>query len=199
MNDIVAALQSAFAQPDLPSPALTDLKRNLSAYAAKNPRKSDNEAACRLQDELVGIYKERIEPEPKKLGLLMTVLKHLRPALAAEDDLVEWFTIALKPFVDQPASKRSSIEDAQDFVLGAMVYDDEASDAKERARVCARLADILLDAYMARTIPTTAEDQDVPLQLKSQAAQQLQTLLVAFGRKKAKVGSMASPVTRSLS
>lgn len=186
LNEVASALADAFSQPDLPPSALSELKRTLSAYVTKT-RKGDAEAASRLQDELVNVFKNEIEGQPKKLPLFMTVLRHLRPAIIVEEDLVGWFNMAVKPFVHQLGAKRIYIEDAQDFVVQAMVYDEEAPDARDRARTCARLADVLLQAYMDRTRPVSAENQDLPLQLKSQAAQQLQSMLVAFGRRKAKV------------
>ena len=186
MNDVVLALSDALSQDNVAPPALSDLKRSLSAYVSKN-RRSDAESASRLQDELVNLYKHEVESSPKKLGLFMTALKHLRPAIVAEEDLVHWFNVAVRSFVHQSGVKRVYIEDGQDFVVGAMVYDEDAPDTREKARTAATLAAILLDAYMERTRLVSGEDQDVPMQLKGQAAQQLQSMLVAFGRKKPKV------------
>ena len=176
---------SSSTEGDVAQPALDDLKHTLSSYAAKNPR-GDGEAANRLHEEVLNVYRQEVEPHPKKLGLFMTVLKHLRPALMAESELVQWFSLAVKPFIQLPAASRLALADAQDFVVGAMSYDDDAPDARERARTCARLASTLLDAYMRRTRVPSTEDPGLPAHLNSQAAQQLQTMLVAFGRKKAK-------------
>lgn len=193
-NDTVAALSDAFSHDEITPAALSDLKQSLSAYVSKH-RKNEPDAASRLQDELRNLYRDRVETFPKKLALFMTVLKHLRPAIVGENETVEWFNIAVKPFIHQPGAKRCSLEDAQDFVVGAMVYAEDAPDAREKSRTCARLAAILLDAYMARSTVTTVtsveeqqqqQQQYIPLQRQGQAAQQLQSMLVAFGRKKAK-------------
>lgn len=190
MNELVSALNDAFSQPtELDGTTLGELKRILSAFVTKN-RRSDADSASRLQDELLSLFKLRVEPYPRNQGLFMTVLSHLRPAILAENDKVEWFNLAVKPFVHQSGARRSTIEDAQTFVVGAMVYDDDAPDARERASTCARLASILLDEYMARTTPHLTKDKDLPLQLKGQAAQYLQNMLVAFGRKKPKVPNL---------
>lgn len=141
----------------------------------------------RLQDELRTVFKNRVEGNQTTLVTFMTVLKCLQPAITAESDLVEWFNLALKPFTTQLGASRASLEDAQDFAVGAMLYDDEALDTKERMRTSVRLSSILIDAYVNCTAPTPDDSHGPSLQAQSQAAQQLQSYLVAFGRKKAKV------------
>lgn len=145
------------------------------------------DAASRLQEELLNLFRQWVEVNPTKLGLFMTILKYLRPLIATEAYLVRWFNTAVRSFVHQAGAKRCSIDDAQDFVVGAMVYDDETPDARDRSHTCAKLASLLLDSYMSHTTLPSTEDQDMPLQLKGQATQQLQNMLLAFGRKKAKV------------
>ena len=189
----MAALADAFSEAEVSPPAMAELKRSLSAHVSSKKWRSDVEGANRLQDELLKVYKQEVEPCPAKLGLLVTVLEQLRPALMAEDDLVQWFELVIIPFTLQPGAKRACIDDAQDFVVGAMVYDDDAPEVRDRARTCARLAKTLLDAYMVRTsLSPTDDHHDVPVQIKAQAAQYLQSMLVAFGRKKAKVCAVPS-------
>lgn len=186
MNETVFALNDAFSYSEIPQSKLYDLKKALSAYVTKH-RRNDGDAAVKFQDELRSLFKTRVEGFPTKLALFMTVLKYLRSVITAEPDLVEWFNLAIKPFTSQLCASRVSIEDAQDFVTGSMLYDDEAPDARERARVSARLASILINSYIACTAPPSPDSQGLSLQVQSQATQQLQNLIVAFGRRKSKV------------
>lgn len=189
---MVAALSAAFSKPELNPAGLEELKRALSAYVVKN-RRTEADAASRLQDELESLFRTRVQTEPKKLSLFMTVLRHLRPAITSEHHLATWFNAAVKPFVIQRGTTRSSLDDAEHFVLSAMVFDDDAPDLPERMRICARLASILLDIYMSFTGVPSVDYPDLPLHLKGHAAQELQKMLVAFGRKRPKV-ILVSPV-----
>ncbi|GAB7356646.1 hypothetical protein MBLNU459_g7365t1 [Dothideomycetes sp. NU459] len=185
LHDTTSALYDAFSDSEIPQSTLHDLKKVLAAYVSKH-RKSDGDAAARLQDELRTLFRAKVDGHPTKLGPFMTVLRCLRPTITAESDLVEWFELAVKPFADQSGASRASIEDGQDFVIGAMLYDEDAPDARERARAASRLASVLIDACMTRTVSPSSTSQNVSLQAQSQAALHLQNLLVAFGRKKAK-------------
>ncbi|KAG9580321.1 hypothetical protein KCV01_g15799, partial [Aureobasidium melanogenum] len=175
LTDVVAALNATFAHADAPQPLPDDLIRTLTQYPAKAKKEGDG-----LHDELRSIFRHHVEAHPNKLPAFVSVLKTLRPAIVAEDHLAAWFQNAAIPFVDLPATSRSAMSDAQDFVLDSLSYDNDSQDARDKAHTAVHLSHILLDALIARTTP---HPDNSSVQTKDHAARQLQSMLIAFARK----------------
>ncbi|KAH0372116.1 hypothetical protein KCU65_g1242, partial [Aureobasidium melanogenum] len=175
LSDVVAALNATFAHADAPQPLPDDLIRILTQYLAKAKKEGDG-----LHDELRAVFRHHVEAHPNKLPAFVSVLKTLRPAIVIEDHLAAWFQNAAIPFVDLPATSRSAMSDAQDFVLDSLSYDNDSQDARDKAQTAVHLSHILLDALIARTTP---HPDNSSLQTKHHAARQLQSMLIAFARK----------------
>ncbi|KAI5276455.1 hypothetical protein E4T47_00719 [Aureobasidium subglaciale] len=175
LNDLVGALNATFAHPDTTHPLPDDLTRILSQYVGKARKEGDG-----LHDELRTVYRHHVEARPNKLPAFVAVLKLLRPAITSDSHLASWFRNVAIPFVDQPATSRSAMSDAQDFVLDCLCHDDASRHARDKPPSSPHLCSILLDAYITRT---TAHADSPSVQTQDHAARQLQSMLTAFARK----------------
>ncbi|KAI4720842.1 hypothetical protein E4T48_02984 [Aureobasidium sp. EXF-10727] len=175
LSDVVAALNATFAHADAPQALPDELARLLAQYAAKARKEGDG-----LHDELQAVFRHHVQAHANRLPAFISVLKALRPAIVNDHHLAFWFQSAAIPFVDLPATSRSAVSDAQEFVLDSLCYDSDDQDARDRARAADHLSHILLDALFARTTPLP---HNSPVQTQDLAARQLQSMLIAFARK----------------
>lgn len=184
-HDTSIAISKTFAHSDITQSQLAELQPFLGAYVDKHS-KGDEHASSRIQEELRSVYKAHVQTDTRKLGPFMTTLKALRPSMVNSKDATEWFDTAVKAFVEQLGSRKDSIQDAQDFVVGAMLYDEEAPDAKEKAAMSASMTHKLLEEYISRTQLLASGSETTSFRVQNQAQQQLQAMLLAFGRKQPK-------------
>ena len=183
-SDTTAALSKAFSQLELSQAALAELQLALVAYVERH-NKGDEGAQAKIQDELRKVYKVHLEASPSKLGPFMTTLKTLRPSLS-HGDTAEWFASAVRSFLDQPFSKKNYVQDAHDFVVEAILYDQEAPDARQKAEVSMGLTKKVVEEYLRRMQALSIAEGASSLRTQNQAQQRLQTILIACGRKQPK-------------
>lgn len=94
----------------------------------------------------------------------------------------------IRPTIDAIGHKRETIEDAKEFILRVLVFDEDEDYMGEQATISAHFTERLIDAYLTRTrIPfgdgavISPEDEFI--------AHELEGILVSFGRRKPKVSS----------
>lgn len=114
----------------------------------------------------------------------MGVLKELRPAIVGETNIIYWAE-KVATVVTTAGHTKAALEDAQDFLVGVMVFEDDEPDAPQRAKTSARLCKELLDLYLSRSHGLTGTDAFVASE-HAQVMQQVEDVLIAFGRKRPK-------------
>ena len=183
-------MNKTFAEPAIPLPLPDEIIQTIEAFLEAHHPIDDHDSQ-RVQDELLSIYHKHIPDAPEKHGAFVGALRYLRPAITGEKRLEEWWNLVIRPTIDAVGHKRETIEDAREFMLEVLVFDEDEDPCKEQARLSAHFTQRLLDAYLARTkIPfgdgavISPEDDFI--------AHELEALLVAFGRRKPKVTSLQS-------
>ena len=84
------------------------------------------------------------------------------------------------------AHKKQAIEDARSFIQTILVYDSDGDKEGEQARLSKHFCGKLLDEFRSRTrLPSSAHDVLTPED--ELVSHEIETILVAFGRKKPKV------------
>lgn len=166
-------------------PLPDELLRTIEAFLEAH-QNIDNHDSQRLQEELLKLYNKSVVHAPENHGAFVNVLRHIRPAITGKTRLEEWWKLVIQPTVDAVGHKRETIEDAREFLLGILVFDEDEDSTGERAAVSTFFTEQLLDAYLVRTrIPVgdvaviSPEDDFV--------AHELEEVLIAFGRKRPKV------------
>lgn len=140
--------------------------------------------ADRTNQELRAFWETFVRDYPQKLCVFVGVLRELRHAISAasESSVWAWYERAIKPVVCGPGFKKSAVEDAQEFMAGAMFNDDGEDGIMQRVRISNRLCADLLSVYVARTEPLEEGDGFTASE-NAAVAQQVETVLIHFGRK----------------
>ncbi|KAH8714056.1 Hamartin protein-domain-containing protein [Phaeosphaeriaceae sp. PMI808] len=181
MRETVKALNTTFASPTVPYPLPDELCATVENFLERYDNIDDNDSQ-RFHDDLHTLYQRHIVTTPEKHGAFLALLRLVRPALTGEVRLTVWWNLALKPTVDGVGHKRHEIEDASDFIQSILVYDAEADKDGEHSRLSVLFTKRLLEAYLARTnVPLSAEDTISPE--NELVSHQLESILIAFGRK----------------
>jgi len=184
MKDAVKALNQRFSESSLSSPLPEDLERILGQFVLSHPTIDESESQ-RLHDELMAVHNKYVVGNSENHPPFLATLRALRPVLRGESRLDEWWTLVIRPTIDSIGHKRDTIEDAKEFLLGVMVYNQEEDKTGEKAIISEHFTRQLLDAYLERTkIPfgdeiVSPEDEFI--------AHDIEGILVSFGRKKPKV------------
>lgn len=110
------------------------------------------------------------------------MLKELRPLIPKEDDLLEWFDLAAKPVLSRLAYNDVAVQDAQDYVVSVLVYDEDHGAATHRSRATARVCSDLLSILTARTGAATNCGESVAAS-NGKIAGQVEAVLISFGKK----------------
>jgi hypothetical protein len=140
---------------------------------------------------LLSIFNKYVVNSPEKHGPFVNALRLLRPAIQGQNRLDEWWSLVIRPTIDTVGYRQHSIEDAREFLLGILVFDPEDEGVGEKSTISSHFTKKLLDAYLSRTrIPSgdevvSPEDEFI--------AHELENILVAFGRKRPKVGRIHTP------
>lgn len=181
MRETVKALNTTFSAPTVTCPLPDELRTTIENFLERYDNIDDHDSQ-RLHEDLHTLYQRHVAPSPDKNGAFLALLRLVRPALTGEVRLTVWWNLALKPTINGVGHKRQEIEDAREIVLSILVYDTDTDKDGEHARLSKLFTKRLLDAYLARTnVPLSAEDTISPE--NELLAQELESVLVAFGRK----------------
>ncbi|KAG9194533.1 hypothetical protein G6011_04568 [Alternaria panax] len=178
MRESLKALTATFAAPTVACPLPDELYATIDAFLARYDDIDDHDSQ-RFHDDLHALYLRHVASSPDKRGAFLSALRLLRPAITGEARLTAWWNAALRPVVDGIGFKKSEIEDARAFVLSILVYDPDEDKDGEQARLSALFAQKIIDAYLART----AVSSDAVSPENEFVAHELESVLVAFGRK----------------
>jgi hypothetical protein len=183
LKDTVKAIQSSFAGNAHPLP--DELQQTIEVFLDRHHNIEDGDSQ-RLHEELLSIHSKYVASNPELHGLFVHILRQLRPAIRGERRLEEWWTLVIRPTVDAVGHKRHHIEDAREFLLGIMVFDQDEDSTGEHAELSRQFTKRLMDAYLVRSKIPTSEGEVVSPEDEF-IAQELEGILVAFGRKKPQV------------
>jgi hypothetical protein len=185
MRETIKALNTAFSAPSVPCPLPDELCAAIENFLERYDTIDDHDSQ-RFHDDLHALYQRHVAGTPDKNGAFLAVLRLVRPALIGEARLTVWWNLLLKPTIDSIGHKRQEIEDVQNFLLSILIYEPEADKDGEHARLSVLFIKRILDVYLARTkVPLSAEDTISPED--EFVSNELESLIVAFGRKMPKV------------
>jgi hypothetical protein len=185
MRETVKALNTTFSAPNVPCPLPDELRTTIDNFLERYDNIDEHDSQ-RFHEDLFTLYQRQVASSPEKHGAFLAVLRRVRPAITGEARLTVWWNLVLKPTIDGTGHKLQETEDAREFVLSILVYDAGSDKDGEHARLSKLFTKRILDAYLARTnVPLSAEDTISPKD--ELLAQELESVLVAFGRKMPKV------------
>lgn len=183
LRDTIKSLQTTFAaDAHALHPLPDELQQTIEAFLERNHKVDENDSQ-KLHEELLAIHNKHVATSPDKLGAFVHVLRLLQPALRGEKRLEDWWLLVVRPVIDSIGHKRDTIEDAREFLLRILLFDAEEDKSGMSAQLSAKFVNRLMEAYMARSrLPTLASEEISPE--NEFIAQEIESLLVAFGKKK---------------
>ncbi|KAI7209905.1 hypothetical protein KC333_g8501 [Hortaea werneckii] len=188
MREVTKALQSFFSSPKIPSTLPGEIRRKLQSYVDEYADDISAEESASTSAELKNFWERWVGENPSKCGPFLGVLRELRPVLVRPADILDWWQSVVKPAIVTINCKKAVLEDATEFVVGCMVktgedYDESGEEGESsRLQLSRQLLRDLISTYLARTRGLTEEDQHIAPD-NAQAAQQVEHVLVAYGRK----------------
>ena len=186
IKDVTKALQIHFTAAKIPLALSCESRRMLQNFVDGHDGKVSEENSSRANLELKNFWEQYVGESPHKLGAFIGVLRELRPAITGQGNVLDWWLLVVKPVISGVGYRKSALDDAKDFLVGAMVYDnDDDDDAHQQAKISNRLRSDLLNMYIARSRGLTENDQFVASD-NAQIARQVEDVLVAFGQKQPK-------------
>lgn len=187
MKDTVKALNNVFSGAAVEIPLSEELQEEIGAFLDKHQGIGDNDSQ-HTQDGLLNIYEKYVAKEPDKWTAFLTVLTQLRPAIIGQARHERWWTLLIKPVLDGIGNKRSTIEAAKELLLTFLVYDSEHDKGGAKARLSRHFTKEVLDIYLNRTRIVDDDEHIIPGEDEF-VAEQLESVLVAFGKSKPKVNT----------
>lgn len=135
-----------------------------------------------MQEELVRICTESLGTDLSKIEGFILALTILEPYLRAIGELQPWFDFVLSTLLDAQSTKKSLVQQTQEFVFACITYNKEAYNAKERTRSSKVFIAKVLTELLKRTAALTDATLTTSLLSQNRAQQQLQDLIVHVGR-----------------
>jgi hypothetical protein len=167
---------NAFPLPD----ELLDI---IQAYLDKQSPVEDAESQ-RLQDELVNIYQKDVRDKPSRYPAFMAMLRQLRPAITHSTRLLQWWEILVVPVLDHLTTERGLAVETRGILLEILVYDADEGDVTDAILTSATLSERLLEMWLKSGMAALKLDPASHF-----LEQQIQHVLIEFGKKRPKVVS----------
>lgn len=185
MRETIKALDSTFSTPDVPYPLPDELCTTIQSFLDRYDKIDDHDSQ-RFHEDLYTLYQRHVAEDVTKHGAFLSALRLVHTALTGEARLTTWWNLVLKPTIDGIGHKRHEIEDAREIVQSILIYDAEDDSNGERARLSNVFTRKILDAYLART-NVSSLPENVMSPENEFIANELESVLVSFGRKMPKV------------
>ncbi len=185
MRECLKALNSVFSAATVPYPLPDDLRTTIETFLERYDD-IDQYDSQRFHEDLHTLYVRHIAAAPEKHASFLSALRLLQPAITGETRLTAWWDLVLKPTLDGIGHKRHELEDAREFLQNILVYDVEADRDGERARLSSLFTNKILTLYLARTVYPPPAEHKISAE-NDFVSQELESILVNFGRKMPKV------------
>lgn len=185
IKDVTKTLQAHFSHAKIPLSLPPEIRRILQAFAEEHVGRVSEEEASKANLELKAFWEKYVLGSPQKLGAFIGVLNELRSYMVEDASILDWWQLVVKPVIRGTTYGRPAQEDAREFLVSIMVYDAEDGDGSSRASTSGQLCSELLAIYIDRSRGLTQNDRFIA-QDNLQVTQQVEDVLIAFGRKRPK-------------
>jgi solute carrier family 25 (mitochondrial carrier protein), member 16 len=165
-------------------PLPDDLQRIINGYLDKHPNPEESDSQ-RLQDELLSVYQSCIRDVPLRLAPFLAILLPLTPNLSGSGRLLSWWDKLSVPVLNNIGVEKGLAMVARDLLLAILVFEEDEDNARtQEARATSNtLAETLLATWLAQSKAALEQFDDHA----KFVAEQIQVVLVSFGKKRPKV------------
>ncbi|WPH04730.1 Hypothetical protein R9X50_00762500 [Acrodontium crateriforme] len=190
IKDATKTLQEHFSAAKLPESLPSDSRRVLQSFVDEHDIGNIGEdESARANVELKGFWEKHVGDNAAKLGVFVGVLRELRPIITRGGDVLNWWKKVLKPVITGLEYKKAALDDAQEFLVNFMICDEPRETDEDATRKWEResnnILKDLLSIYILRT-QILSDDDTFVAKDNIQISQQVEAVLIAFGRKQPK-------------
>ena len=185
-KDLTKALTNSLPAISLPLP--DDLLQVLHAYLEKHDA-HDESASQRLQDELLNLYEAHINEQPTRLAPFLSILRTLKPGIRGSGRLLQWWDKLAVPVLDNIGEEKGLALEAKNTLLDILIYDeDDEAENEDAIHTSEAVSENLLSVWLYKHQAGNEEFYNKARFVEGQ----IQLILLAFGRRRPKVGSIST-------
>ena len=185
IKDLAKALHVVFASSNAPLSLPADHRRTIQTLIQNHQEGFNSDDVGSVNNELKRLWAHSVKGDSHKCGEFVGVLRELSPVLAPAV-LWEWWEQSVRPVFQHPGYGDAVVPDARQFAADLLLREGAHQSSAERAELSSRLCRDILDVYVAQMRSLNdGEDMDVPR--AAWMAQQIEEIIVAFGRKRPKI------------
>ncbi|KAK3678103.1 hypothetical protein LTR78_002198 [Recurvomyces mirabilis] len=184
MKDVIKALQAQFSAAKIPISLPTESRRMLQNFVDEHDGTISEEESARVSTDLWNFWERYVGETPAKTGAFIGVLKELQPLITRDEDTLFWWNQVVRGVVTSTGYRKAVLDDGTEFVVQSLLPQEGAAEGVH-SRVANRLLGELFSVYATRTRSLVGESTFVAGE-NAQVAQQIEGILVAFGKKQPK-------------
>ncbi len=156
----------------------------INAYLDKHPDPDETESQ-RLQDDLLAVYQSSIRDVTPRLAPFLALLLPLKPNISGSGRLLSWWDKLSIPVLNNIGAEKGLAIVARELLLVILVYEEDEDNPKfqEAKETSNTLAETLLATWLAQSKAALDQFDDH----SKFVAEQIQLILVAFGKRRPKV------------
>ncbi|KAI1154727.1 hypothetical protein F4825DRAFT_410282 [Nemania diffusa] len=121
LKELVKAVGSFARAPSLPLPE--DLIQIIEDFLYTRADKWDENAAEKVHDELLSIFKQDIAQQPARYAAFIALLRYLRPLIGQPTRVLQWFELLL-PVLTHLSQEKDLASECQGIVLDILTGSD---------------------------------------------------------------------------
>ena len=176
-KDFTKPLQDFFTSPDIPLSLPSDLRRTLQDFAAEYGPKTSAEAGKSANAELTKLWEKYVRDDSQKVGSFVGVLKELSAVIPPTGALWNWWQSGgVCRVLTTGGYDDSVVADARQFMIDAVVVDEDGNGLEGRGTLSKRILGDLLGIYLAQICS-----------VESGSGSNTQEAIMALGHKRPKV------------
>jgi solute carrier family 25 protein 16 len=152
------------------------------AYLDKHPN-PDEQDSQRLHDDLLAIFQSTIVNHPSRLAPFLAFLLPLKPNISGSGRLLQWWEKLSVPVLESIGVERGLAIMARKTLLAILVYEEDDPKVGDAKATSDALSETLMSTWLEKS-KAGLDQFDSRAQF---VAEQIQLILVAFGKKRPKV------------
>ncbi|CAD6499023.1 BgTH12-04677 [Blumeria graminis f. sp. triticale] len=180
LKDLIKAISKYNQEFSLPLPV--PLLEIISSYLERHSADDELDSQI-LQDELLTVYQAIAVENSACLIAFLAVLQRLKIVLRDSGRLFQWWNQILTPIIQNFSAEPLLAVETKKILLELLLYDDDNAEGRQvenaKATSCA-ITEILLASWLEMTKKADEELNDHA----STVSDQIQTILIEFGKKK---------------
>lgn len=187
IKDITKTLQAQFSASKSALALPPESRRLIQSFVDEHDGGVSEEESERANFELRTFWERYVGDNQQKLALFVGMLKELRPAIVGEQNTFYWWRLVINRVIGEPTYKKQAMEDAQDFLVGVLLSDQDDENVEEYEETAGSLLNDVLSIYLTKTSKLSEDEDDGAAAARVQTSQQVEDVILAFGRKQPRV------------